>query len=99
MPFTVSECLPTKDLGNDSFDEIPTEDQKEDDAWKYAHVSVKKKSERKKLKGFSCSQCEQYYMNTKLPEKMKNDLIQQCAKHRATVKPAPSSPKGTKQIQ
>ena len=52
---------PTKKLDKyDSFDEYvpPAEDE---NAWKYANVPVKKKSEREKLKGFSCDDCESYY--------------------------------------
>ena len=47
---------------NDSFDEYhPFEYE---NAWKYANVSVRKKSEREKIKGFSYDACEACYNKT-----------------------------------
>jgi len=80
-----------KNYENDSFDEYePIEDE---NAWKYANVPVKKKSEREKLKGFSCDDCEQYYKNANLTEEQLQKLLQKCSKHRATLVPDPVSPK------
>ena len=76
---------------NDSFDEYhPFEDE---NAWKYANVPVRKKSEREKLKGFSCDACEAYYKNVNLTDEELQNLLQKCSKHRATVGPPPTSPK------
>lgn len=76
---------------NDSFDEYqPYEDE---NAWVYANVPVRKKSEREKLKGFSCDACESYYKNVKLTDEELQNLLQKCSRHRATVAPPPTSPK------
>ena len=65
---------------NDSFDEYhPYEDE---NAWKYANVPVRKKSEREKLKGFSCDACESYYKNVNLTDEELQDLLQKCSRHR-----------------
>ena len=76
---------------NDSFDEYhPVEDE---NAWKYNNLPVKKKSEREKLKGFACANCEEYYKNANLTEKQLQDLLQKCSRHRATIPPPMTSPK------
>ena len=62
------------------------------DDLKNAHVVVRKKSERKKLKGYSCLDCYQYYDSHNLTEEEKAKIIQRCSKHRSTNPPPLHSP-------
>ena len=77
---------------NDSFDDYE-EEASDENAWKYANIPVKKKSDREKLKGFSCANCEEYYRNANLTERQRQELVQKCSRHRSTIEPPPSSPK------
>ena len=76
---------------NDSFDDY--EEISNENLWKYANIPVKKKSDREKLKGFSCPSCEEYYRNVNLTEKQRQELVQKCSRHRSTIEPPHSSPK------
>ncbi len=53
-----------------------------ENSWKYAHVPVRGKKERKLLKGFSCKECESYYKSLKLEEGEINEIMQKCSRHR-----------------
>ena len=79
---------------NDSFDDFPPgyENDTANDDLKNAHVVVRKKSERKKLKGYSCLDCSGYYDSHNLPEEEKAKIIQRCSKHRSTNPPPLHSP-------
>ncbi|XP_034027359.1 DNA endonuclease RBBP8 [Thalassophryne amazonica] len=47
----------------------------------FAHVAViRKKEERRKLKGTTCKECETYYAN--LPEEQKQKKLSACSRHR-----------------
>ena len=55
------------------------------------HETIRKKDDRKKLHGFSCYDCEDYY-NSKLSEGFTEDqvkkLMNDCSKHRSKFKPS-----------
>ncbi|XP_044196107.1 DNA endonuclease RBBP8 isoform X2 [Thunnus albacares] len=56
----------------------------------YAHVVVvRKKDERRKLKGTTCKECEVYYAH--LPEEEKQKKLSECSRHRFLYIP-PSTP-------
>ncbi|XP_061122222.1 DNA endonuclease RBBP8-like isoform X1 [Syngnathus typhle] len=56
----------------------------------YAHVAVvRKKDERRKLKGTTCKECEVYYAH--LPEEEKVKKLSECSRHRHRFVP-PSTP-------
>ncbi|XP_061661806.1 DNA endonuclease RBBP8 isoform X2 [Syngnathoides biaculeatus] len=56
----------------------------------FAHVAVvRKKDERRKLKGTTCKECEVYY--THLPEEEKQRKLSECSRHRHRFIP-PSTP-------
>ncbi|XP_077411221.1 DNA endonuclease RBBP8 isoform X2 [Vanacampus margaritifer] len=56
----------------------------------FAHVAVvRKKDERRKLKGTTCKECEVYY--THLPEEEKEKKLSDCSRHRHRFIP-PSTP-------
>ena len=74
-------------------------DKKSDEnARKLANVPVKGKADRKKLLGYECSECRSYYTSLNLEEAKRNEIVQNCSRHRATIKPPPDSPKGTKDM-
>jgi len=71
----------------DSFDRLPSRHVEE-----YAHVQVvRKHSERQKLQGFSCKQCEDFYKNSGKSECEIQQQMQQCSRHRDKQRP-PSTP-------
>jgi len=78
-------------VSKDDNNDVPTTNSP-----KYAYVNnpVRGKEERKKLKGFDCRDCEDYY-NGKLEEGYTEEevdkLINECSKHRAKYK-APLTP-------
>ena len=45
----------------DDFDLLPEWREENDLSYRYANEVVRKKTERKQLKGFTCYQCEQFY--------------------------------------
>ncbi|XP_057680748.1 DNA endonuclease RBBP8 isoform X2 [Corythoichthys intestinalis] len=56
----------------------------------FAHVAVvRKKDERRKLKGTTCKECEIYYMH--LPEEEKQKKLSECSRHRHLFLP-PNTP-------
>ncbi|XP_077592113.1 DNA endonuclease RBBP8 isoform X2 [Stigmatopora nigra] len=56
----------------------------------FAHVAViRKKDERRKLKGATCKECEIYYRH--LPEEEKKNKLSECSRHRHLFMP-PSTP-------
>ena len=65
--------------------------------YKYSNVSIKKKSDRATLlKGYACYDCENYYkaQAQHLSDKELQEIMQKCSKHRATIVPPKTSPKG-----
>ena len=56
----------------------------------YVHSTVRGRDERKKLKGFDCYECKDYY-KSKLEEGYKKEEVQKmmndCSKHRGKYKP------------
>ena len=74
----------TADEGSNS------EKQVKDTGFAYIGKTVKSKEGRKKLHGFACRDCENYY-NMKLEEGFSNEqivkLINKCSKHRGAYKP------------
>ncbi|XP_070209124.1 serine/arginine repetitive matrix protein 1-like [Littorina saxatilis] len=76
-------------LLDDSFDRVP-ERKKQEHTYAYAEV-VRKQADRKKLKGFSCQECKQYYSAAGLTEAEMAVRMAECSKHRARQAP-PSTP-------
>ena len=72
--------------------------ERDENARKLANVPVKGKADRKKLLGYECSECRSYYTSLNLEEGKRNEIVQNCSRHRATIKPPPVSPKGTKDM-
>ena len=67
----------------------------EEDEPGYAYNEVvRKKSERAKLKGFSCVNCEKYYASLERSGIIldKEEMIQQCSRHRAKFEPTSTPP-------
>ena len=52
---------------------------------------VRTKKERKKLDGFTCKQCEDYYRSKNLSEEELKTKLKACSRHRSTFSP-PKSP-------
>ncbi|XP_076457213.1 uncharacterized protein LOC143291267 isoform X2 [Babylonia areolata] len=75
------------DLLEDSFDRVP---QRKEQSYAYAEV-VRKRAERKKLKGFTCQECEKYYGALGLSVGEMRGRMGQCSRHRARQMP-PSTP-------
>ena len=73
-------------------------EKSDENAWKLANVPVKRKADRKLLLGYECSECRSYYSSLNLEEGKLNEIVQNCSRHRATIKPPPDSPKGTKDM-
>jgi len=86
----------SKDLNNDKKKKV-TETETEGEAqgnsgpnFAYVGPAVRKKEERKKLRGFDCGECREYYQQ-KLEEGFSKDqilkLMNNCSKHRGNFKP------------
>ncbi|KAI8764538.1 RBBP8 [Biomphalaria glabrata] len=71
----------------DSFDRVPKKAVVE-----FPHVQVvRKKDDRKKLEGFSCQECYEYYKNSGLSDEAMKQKMNECSRHRAKYIP-PSTP-------
>ncbi|XP_002731259.1 uncharacterized protein LOC100375656, partial [Saccoglossus kowalevskii] len=71
-----------------SFDRVP----KSNTSLNYKHVEVvRKKDARKKLKGFNCKQCEEYFGGLDLNDEEKLERMKFCSRHRGKHTP-PSTP-------
>jgi len=54
--------------------------------------SVRKKEERKKLNGYTCKECEDYYRTRDLTEDELKGRLKACSRHRAKYSPVKSPP-------
>lgn len=66
-----------------------------DNSFLYIRDPVRKKSDRKKLQGWSCEDCQKYYEGANLTESQMQAKINECSKHRDNHNPfASNTPPG-----
>ncbi|KAL8578846.1 hypothetical protein ACOMHN_022139 [Nucella lapillus] len=75
-------------MEEDSFDRVPQ--KKAQSSYAFAEV-VRKQTERRKLKGFSCQDCQKYYQALGVSEGEGRRRMKECSRHRAKQAP-PSTP-------
>lgn len=75
----------------DSFDSYTPPKVGDSPSYKYVNATVRSKEGRKKLKGFTCKNCEAFYAGDNLSNSQREALIDKCSKHRAKFAP-PRSP-------
>ncbi|XP_063973581.1 uncharacterized protein LOC135160690 [Diachasmimorpha longicaudata] len=81
---------PSKNL-MDSFDAVP---EKKNPNFAYKGPVVRGKSERAKLKGWSCKDCQAYYENMNLTEEEMKKRMDQCSRHRSKYNERYNTPPG-----
>ena len=59
--------------------------------FKYVEV-IRKKSERDKLNGYTCHECEKFYSNENLSDSQRKAILDRCSRHRYQSTPPPSTP-------
>jgi len=83
--------VPKKKDGYDSFDEIPPRSP----PYKYVRGPVRKRDERRKLRGQTCANCEKFYKSYAEThgQEAADRLLQKCSRHRDKYTP-PKTPPG-----
>jgi len=59
--------------------------------FKYVEV-VRKKTDREKLNGYTCHECENFYANENLSHTQRKAILDRCSRHRHVSTPPPSTP-------